>query len=208
MRVLCTALIPVALAACAAGRRGLAPDPRLGDQPRRWSSASHSPIALWVDSSAATPGWRPEFADIVADAATEWSSADVPVRFVRAAAPELADVRVHWKRWQPGTARGATTRWANARGEIVGADVTIVLARCRSGPVSSPRELRAIALHELGHALGLPHDPSRESIMYWETGPLSLTDHDLNALRAAYHVPPRPAAPVDVGLVSARGGRD
>ena len=101
-----------------------------------------------------------------------------------------ADVRVHWRPWRteaPDAERGATTWATNARGELVGADVVIVLAPGPRRPPSPTCELRAIALHEMGHALGLPHVPSRDAIMYWQTGgPLTLTARDRAALRAAY----------------------
>jgi hypothetical protein len=153
------------------------------DAPERWTRAFNGTIGLWIDSTGATPGWRPEFVRLAEQAAAMWNEAGAPIRFVRVASSSEAQVLVHWRRWQPGALRGETTRQLNARGEILGADVTIVLAPGLARPVSPPTELRAIALHELGHVLGLSHDRSRSAIMSPRVGPSVLTDRDREALR-------------------------
>jgi hypothetical protein len=171
------------VAAAAAGSR-----PAAAHAPLRWTPGHRDTLALWIDSAfVSTPGWRPALVGVVDDAARVWRDAGGPIRFVRAADAANADVRVHWRRWQEGPARGATTWATNARGELVGADVTIVLAPGPRQPPSPACVVRAIALHELGHALGLPHDPSPDAVMFWQTGRLDLTDRDRAAIRAASH---------------------
>jgi len=183
------------LAACAGGGRlpggallvaaARGSRPAAAHAPLRWTPGHRDTLALWIDSAfVSTPGWRPALVGVVDDAARAWRDAGGAIRFVRAADAASADVRVHWRRWQEGPARGATTWATNARGELVGADVTIVLAPSLRQPPSPPCVVRAIALHELGHALGLPHDPSPDAVMYWQTGRLDLTDHDRAAVRA------------------------
>ncbi|HET7457854.1 MAG TPA: matrixin family metalloprotease [Gemmatimonadaceae bacterium] len=155
--------------------------------PVLWTASHRDTLALWIDSTGATSGWSPQLVGMVTEAADAWRAAGSPLRFVRVADPASADVRVHWRRWDPGPSRGSTTWALNERGELVGADVTIVLSPGVRFAVSRPCELRAIALHELGHALGLPHDPSRDAVMYWQTGAApTLTEHDRAALRTAY----------------------
>ena len=187
------AMLCALLAGCAAAARSVpaalpAPATRpADDRPLRWTPAHHDTLALWVDSAGVSvAGWRPDLVRIVAEAAEAWRAAGAPIRFVRTTSLADADVRVRWVAWQSGAARGTTTWSTNARGELVGADVTIVLAPGPRQPASHACVLRAIALHELGHALGLPHDRSRDAVMYREEGTLVLTDHDRAALRAAY----------------------
>jgi hypothetical protein len=147
--------------------------------PRRWRCRS-------TPRRRQCRGSGPNSSGLVAEAAEAWCAAGAQIRFVRTTSLADADVRVCWVAWQSGAARGTTTWSTNARGELVGADVTIVLAPGPRQPPSHACVLRAIALHELGHALGLPHDRSRDAVMYREEGTLVLTDHDRAAVRAAY----------------------
>jgi predicted Zn-dependent protease len=211
-------LLVAALAACATGSPRSAAHTAAGGRATpagalRWSAAFRDTIPIWIDTAAAIAGWRPELVDVVAAAAAEWSGADMPVHFQRVHEEAGASVRVHWRRWQPGKCRGETRWWVNARGEIVGADVAIVLAPSFTAQLSPAAVLRAIALHELGHALGLPHDADEEAIMYHSTGPLALTARDRDALRSAYGAPRLPrsvaagSAPVAAVLGAASGHR-
>lgn len=157
------------------------------NRPLRWCPSRRDTLAVWVDSATWVSGWEPEFMRLVADAGEAWRAAGVPVHFARAGSPDSADVRVHWVRWKDGTERGATTWALDASGELIGAEVTIVLAPRRTLPVSSATLLYPIVLHEVGHALGLPHARSSDSVMYFRTGgALTLGDSDRKAVRAAY----------------------
>lgn len=69
-----------------------------------------------------------------------------------------------------------------------------------------------IALHELGHVLGLSHDKEAHSIMYpaigdrWRPMP-SITASDLCVLREAYDLPPKTDANADFALEELDCGR-
>ena len=87
------------------------------------------------------------------------------------AEPQEADIRFNWER---GTdiegAVGEETEWVQFRrvgGELTGRKVAVIsvdLARRWSKD-----EMRAIVLHELGHALGIQgHSESKGDIMYWQ----------------------------------------
>ena len=195
------ALVLAGAPACApAGPRRmgpeLAPRPlsrpavRGGQQANRWAPTADGVIPLWVDSLPDTPGWSPELVALAYGAARAWETPGVPVRFARAASPEAALVRVHWQRsvwWRGG---GVTQRAVNARGETIGADCSIVLAPRGAAIAPTPAALRSVILHELGHALGLPHDVGLLAVMHdgarIGAAMTDLTRRDRAALRALY----------------------
>ncbi|KRN01012.1 Zn-dependent protease [Levilactobacillus senmaizukei DSM 21775 = NBRC 103853] len=75
--------------------------------------------------------------------------------------------------------------------EVSGLDVFTV-NRARSGlNVDHPTRLRAsIAVHEVGHALGLDHSEQRSSVMFpVDQGTVTLSTADLQALRHIYPAP-------------------
>jgi hypothetical protein len=173
---------------------------------RGWAPAAGTAIPLWVDSLPELREWSSTLVGLAYAAARAWQTPGVPVRFVPAADPSAALVRVHWRwrvRWRG--VGGATLRALNERGETEGADVWVVLARGDDGTLLPPEAIRGVLLHELGHALGLGHDRDRLAIMYRATGPRAIARRDRAALRALYGVEPREAS--RVAAATPRGHR-
>ena len=85
-------------------------------------------------------------------------------------APERADIRVEWETPTGEGHAGEEADWVQVRrvgGELTGrkvAFITVDLSRRWSKD-----EMRAIILHEMGHALGIKgHSESKGDIMYWQ----------------------------------------
>lgn len=46
-----------------------------------------------------------------------------------------------------------------------------------------------VAEHELGHAMGLEHNPSKHSVMYYENRSVAIQPVDINGVKARYQTP-------------------
>jgi len=158
---------------------------------RRWSDQAVIRIAL-----AAPPGATDLLAEVRA-ALRSWRDVGLDLRFVEVADTVGADVVVSWTdRFEsppglPDSASdktGLTELRSNPLGEIQSA--RIMLARSdRQGPLR-PDELRSIAAHEFGHALGLPHSGSRDDIMYPIVLVHKLSARDRASAELLYQLPP------------------
>jgi hypothetical protein len=204
--------LATAAAACATS-----PAPSLGSDPARaiskptrhgglqaypWAQPNAGLVTLWVDSVPELVGWSPELVATAYDAARAWSTTGVPLRFERAFSADAADVRLHWRRNATWQGRGATQRTLNDRRETIAAECWVLLEV--DGIAQTPGELRATVLHELGHALGLPHEGSAWAIMFDGTRaggtPEAPTARDRAALLALYRDGPVRRTSSDVSI--------
>jgi predicted Zn-dependent protease len=102
------------------------------------------------------------------DAFNIWSAL-FPLELV--ALPQNADIRMGWEEALRETEHaGETIEWVRVRrvgGELTGRKVAVIVVDVRRR--WSKDEMRAIVLHEMGHALGIKgHSDSPKDIMYWQ----------------------------------------
>ena len=100
----------------------------------------------------------------VRSAFEEWDALELPVRFVFVSDSASAEVHVNWVDHfnEPISGR---TRWARDDDWII-TDANIVLAiHHNQGEQLDEAAMRAMAMHEIGHLLGLDHTTDNMSIM-------------------------------------------
>ena len=157
----------------------------------RWPDRTDKPVRVWVQSAPTLPGWRRQFPDLVKVALQEWSQVGIPVRFVYVTDPARAEVRVRWVERLNDESCGETTWTADADGWMRRADITLAM-RSSDGVLQDERDMRAMALHEAGHLLGLGHTSDTTAIMAPWVAADDLTEADRATVRALYALRPGP----------------
>jgi hypothetical protein len=155
----------------------------------RWPNRVEKPLRIWIDPDPALDGWNPDFVGQVRSAFHAWGETEIPMRFLFVGDSSDAEVRVAWvdRFKQPISGK---TRWArDSRWWIVDGDITIALHH-NSGPRLSANAIHAIALHEVGHLLGLDHSADPSNIMTSRVRVKALTDADRATMRLLYSLPP------------------
>lgn len=97
--------------------------------------------------------------------------------------PQDADVRLYWTDRLPPTNPGVTMLYPNRSGNLVRADMFIDVQAAPWHIGTPDRVLYATIAHELGHALGLAHDPSPAALMH--PAPLVTRVTDMDQARLA-----------------------
>ena len=157
----------------------------------RWHDRLDRPLRVWIQPASGIADWDPVFVQQVRAAFTSWSATGIPVHFRFVSDSANADARVvfidHFS--EPISGK---TRWARDDGWwIVDADVTLAVHH-DGGETLDPAAIRAIALHEVGHLLGLDHTSDIANIMTPRVRVRELSNADRSTMKLLYTLPPGP----------------
>jgi predicted Zn-dependent protease len=124
----------------------------------------------------------------VREAFENWDELALPVRFAFVDDSASAEVHVNWidRFREPISGR---TRWARDDDWTI-TDANIVLAvHHHQGEILDVMSMRAMALHEIGHLLGLDHTSDSTSIMAPRVRVRDLSGADRATVRLLYDLP-------------------
>jgi hypothetical protein len=154
----------------------------------RWPERSR-PLTIWIQPTSTIDDWTDGYVASVRDAVSDWDALGLPVRFAFAADSARADVHVTFID-QFDEAISGRTKWERDDNWWI-TDADIVLAvHHRSGPALDEDAMHALALHEVGHLLGLDHTEDATSIMAPRVRVRGLSNADRATVRLLYTLPP------------------
>jgi Matrixin len=157
----------------------------------RWPDRHGIPLTVWIQPQARIDDFTTNFVARVRQAFMEWGAVNLPIRFTFVDDSADADVHVTFvdRFREPISGR---TRWSRDDDWWI-TDANIVLAVHHSqGETLDEDSMRAMALHEIGHLLGLDHTRDSMSVMAPKVRVRQLSDADRATARLLYALPAGP----------------
>jgi predicted Zn-dependent protease len=149
------------------------------------------PLTVWIQPTSGVSDFSREYVSRVQVAFENWDSLQLPVRFAFVTDSATADVHVNWIDHFDEPISGRT-RWARDDDWTI-TDANIILAmHHHQGETLDPESMKAMALHEIGHLLGLDHTSDSTSIMAPRVRVRDLSDADRATVRLLYALPAGP----------------
>ena len=155
----------------------------------RWPDRRLKPLRIWIQPIASIEDWSPTSVLLVRDAFIDWSDTGVPIVFSFVLDSSSADVRVTFVDRFDEPISGKTLWSHDDRWWILEASIVLAVHH-RTGEMLDAAATRAIALHEVGHLIGLDHTSDTTSIMTPRVRVKRLSDADRATARLLYLLPP------------------
>jgi len=155
----------------------------------RWPDRRDDPIRVWIAPASAIADWTPGLVEAVRSAFLAWDAVELPARFTFVQDSADAEVTVGWIDRFTQSISGRT-RWArDDRWWITDASITLAVHH-HQGETLAPDAMHAMALHEIGHMLGLDHTTDSGCVMAPRVRVRELSAADRATVRLLYSLPP------------------
>ncbi len=154
----------------------------------RWDDRFAFPVRVYLAPDTIT-NFQLAFLDAIRAAFQRWEQAGVPVRFSLAADSGTAEVRFAWRLQFEIERTGETDLEWDRDGHLRTGVVTISTLDPRGQPLA-PDDVRVVALHEIGHLIGLDHSPDSTDLMFAKTVVRDLSERDIRTALLLYDLAP------------------
>ena len=157
---------------------------------RRWPDRGGVPLRVGIVEGG-PPGFQPRMVEYVREALARWESVNTGIRFITTSDTSQADILVHWIDHFDFDRAGQTDLTWDQAGRVRKATILLAL-RTNTGAVLPDPALLTVAVHEAGHALGLPHSPDSNDVMFPSTQTAILSERDRRTALVLYQLPVGP----------------
>jgi Matrixin len=160
---------------------------------QRWPDRRTTPLRVFVSDEGpkASGHVRDDYLQAVREAFTIWEGVELPIRFAFVTDSVLADITVSWVTdFNGDPVLGRTKVVRDSKFWIVRSDVQLATMRRDASGQLDPTVVRALAIHEIGHGIGLDHATDTTVIMAPKIRARALTLADRATALLLYSVPP------------------